>query len=147
MSVLPHPVLLSNARSRSKSHGMLCRFITQGYEKPPEDPSEKQLTWLHALQQTSAKPCTTTPRTPPERIKTRIRIRHAFGPVPVNGKHRLTSERGRLLPTASRESYLRGAVACQKLPDCTRSFPSSKLPLDISAKPPLLCHCIGSQRV
>lgn len=77
VSVLPHPVLLSNPRSQNKSHGMLCGFITQGYEKSPGALSEKQLTRLRASQQTSAKPCTTTPGTPPKRTKTRIQIRHA----------------------------------------------------------------------
>lgn len=78
VSVLPHPVLLSNPRSRSKSHRMLCGFITWGYEKSAGAPSEKRLTRLRASQQTSAKPCTTTPGTPPKRTKTRIRIRHAL---------------------------------------------------------------------
>lgn len=83
--------------------------------------------------------------TPPESIRAGTRTRHT--PLQSRSRYWQAQIGFRQGTTASsskpREGCVR-AVVCQKLPDCTQSFHSSKLPLDISVTAPLLCHCISS---
>lgn len=98
---------------------MLCRFVTQSYGKSPLG---GQALHHHTV---GLFPKGSTPQSGSGL--------HRFGTVPVSGKHRLTLERDGCFQPRARRGLWKRSCCLPKVPDCTQSFPSSKLPLGISA--------------